>query len=158
MEGAPKAMQEASIPLLRVSTFGTFGLAWQVAPLTAEAVWESRTSARTLFKLLLCAPGRQAPKSMLAGILWPEVDEERARESLRSAWQSSLASGLTRMRLKSWCHRQAGPIRRMQRSLCGKKQMRCCAASFSPTIRVPSGRVTGWSRSGSRGCGWRAAA
>jgi DNA-binding SARP family transcriptional activator len=56
-----------------------------VAPLTAEAVWESRTSARTLFKLLLCAPGRQAPKSLLAGILWPEVDEERARESLRSA-------------------------------------------------------------------------
>ncbi len=65
MEGAPKAMQEASIPLLRVSTFGTFRLAWQVAPLTAEAVWESRTSARTLFKLLLCAPGRQAPKSVL---------------------------------------------------------------------------------------------
>jgi DNA-binding SARP family transcriptional activator len=85
MEGAPKAMQEASIPLLRVSTFGTFRLAWQVAPLTEEAAWESRTSARTLFKLLLCAPGRQAPKSLLAGILWPEVDEERARESLRSA-------------------------------------------------------------------------
>src|SRR5207248_2090250 len=41
--------------------------------------------ARTLLKLLLCAPGRQASRSQLAGILWPETDEDKARESLRSA-------------------------------------------------------------------------
>ena len=48
-------------------------------------MWKSRTSARTLLKLLLCAPGRQASRSQLAGILWPETDEDKARESLRSA-------------------------------------------------------------------------
>src|SRR6266478_7475953 len=75
----------AQPPLLRVYTFGDFRLAWQVPPLTTEDVWKSRTSARTLFKLLLCAPGRQASRSQLAGILWPETDENKARESLRSA-------------------------------------------------------------------------
>src|SRR5690242_7343632 len=78
-------MQEKPAPLLRVYTFGPFELAWQALPQTVGAIWESRTSARSLFKLLLCAPARQAQKSLLAGILWPEVDEERARQSLRSA-------------------------------------------------------------------------
>src|SRR5947209_6180314 len=77
--------QESPLPLLRVSLFGEFELAWQVPSGMGEAAWESRTSARALFKLLLCAPGRQATKSALAGILWPETDEEKARESLRSA-------------------------------------------------------------------------
>ena len=77
--------QEAPLPLLRVYLFGEFQLAWQVLSDMEEAAWDSRTSARTLFKLLLCAPGRQATKSVLAGILWPETDEEKARESLRSA-------------------------------------------------------------------------
>src|SRR2546429_9948596 len=84
-EGASRAMQEGLTPLLRVYTFGKFEMVWHAAPYTAEAVWDSRTSARALFKLLLCAPGRQAPKSLLAGILWPGVGEERAREPLRSA-------------------------------------------------------------------------
>jgi len=75
----------AQAPLLRVYTFGAFRLAWQVPPFTTEDLWKSRTSARTLFKLLLCAPGRQASRSQLAGILWPETDEDKARESLRSA-------------------------------------------------------------------------
>src|SRR5438270_13641050 len=77
--------QEAPLPLLRVYLFGEFQLAWQVLSDMEEAAWDSRTSARALFKLLLCAPGRQATKSALAGILWPETDEEKARESLRSA-------------------------------------------------------------------------
>src|SRR5438105_13514789 len=72
-------------PLLRVYTFGAFHLDWQVPPFTTADIWKSRTSARTLFKLLLCAPGRQASRSKLAGVLWPETDEEKARESLRSA-------------------------------------------------------------------------
>src|SRR6266516_3889538 len=72
-------------PLLRVYTFGAFHLDWQVSPFTTEKLWKSRTSARTLFKLLLCAPGRQASRSQLAGILWPETDEAKARESLLSA-------------------------------------------------------------------------
>jgi len=75
----------AQPPLLRVYTFGAFHLDWQVPPITTEDVWKSRTSARTLLKLLLCAPGRQASRSQLAGILWPETDENKARESLRSA-------------------------------------------------------------------------
>lgn len=76
---------DAQAPLLRVYTFGAFHLAWQVPPLTTEEVWKSRTSARTLFKLSLCAPGRQASRSQLAGVLWPETDEDKARESLHSA-------------------------------------------------------------------------
>ena len=76
---------DAQAPLLRVFTFGAFHLDWQVPPFTTEEIWKSRTSARTLFKLLLCAPGRQASRSQLAGVLWPETDEEKARESLRSA-------------------------------------------------------------------------
>ncbi len=76
---------DAPAPLLRVYTFGTFRLEWQVSPFTTEDIWKSRTSARTLLKLLLCAPGRQASRSHLAGILWPETDEDKARESLRSA-------------------------------------------------------------------------
>lgn len=76
---------EAQPPLLRVYTFGAFHLDWQVPPFTTEEVWKSRTSARMLLKLLLCAPGRQASRSQLAGILWPETDEDKARESLRSA-------------------------------------------------------------------------
>jgi len=76
---------DTQTPLLRVYTFGAFHLDWQVSPFTTEELWKSRTSARTLFKLLLCAPGRQASRSQLAGILWPETDEDKARESLRSA-------------------------------------------------------------------------
>lgn len=78
-------MADAQAPLLRVYTFGNFHLDWQVPPFTTEEIWNSRTSARTLFKMLLCAPGRQASRSQLAGILWPETDEDKARESLRSA-------------------------------------------------------------------------
>ena len=74
---------DVQAPLLRVYTFGAFHLDWQVSPLTNEDLWKSRTSARTLLKLLLCAPGRQASRSQLAGILWPETDEDKARESLR---------------------------------------------------------------------------
>jgi DNA-binding SARP family transcriptional activator len=76
---------DAQAPLLRVYTFGAFRLAWQVPPCTTEDLWKSRTSARTLFKVLLCAPGRQASRSQLAGMLWPETDEDKARKSLRSA-------------------------------------------------------------------------
>src|SRR2546428_7349697 len=76
---------DAQAPLLRVYTFGAFHLDWQVPPLSTVDLWKSRTSARTLLKLLLCAPGRQASRSQLAGILWTETDEDKARESLRSA-------------------------------------------------------------------------
>ena len=76
---------DAQASLLRVYTFGAFRLAWQVPPCTTEDLWKSRTAARTLFKVLLCAPGRQASRSQLAGMLWPETDEDKARESLRSA-------------------------------------------------------------------------
>ena len=78
-------VQKVQAPLLRIYLFGDFQIAWQVMPFTEEELWSSRTSARSLFKLLLCAPGRQAPKSLLAGILWPNTDEEKALESLRSA-------------------------------------------------------------------------
>lgn len=77
--------QGEQTPLVRVSLFGAFQMEWQVPPATEEALWDSRTSARVLLKLMLCAPGRQASKSVLAGILWPETDEEKARESLRQA-------------------------------------------------------------------------
>ena len=43
---------DAHAPLLRVYTFGAFHLDWQVPPFTTEDMWKSRTSARTLFKLM----------------------------------------------------------------------------------------------------------
>src|SRR5579872_3332574 len=76
---------ERQMPLLKVHLFGSFRLCWQVPSSTQENLWDSRTSARSLFKLLLCMPERQAAKSLLAGILWPETDEEKALSSLRSA-------------------------------------------------------------------------
>lgn len=72
-------------PLLRVYLLGSFRLEWQVSPLTQEALWSGRTSARTLFLLLLLAPERQASRSQLAGMLWPENEEKNALTSLRSA-------------------------------------------------------------------------
>ncbi|WP_201375431.1 BTAD domain-containing putative transcriptional regulator [Ktedonobacter robiniae] len=79
-----KARSEEENPLLRVFLFGPFRVEW-LTPSQDSHAWESRTSARSLFKLLLCAPGRQATKIQLAGILWPESEEDKARESLRSA-------------------------------------------------------------------------
>lgn len=70
--------------MLRTFLFGPFRVEW-LTPSQDPDAWESRTSARSLFKLLLCAPGRQAPKIQLAGILWPESEEDKARESLRTA-------------------------------------------------------------------------
>jgi len=61
-------------PFLRVYTFGAFQLDWQVPPFTTEDLWKSRTSARTLLKLLLSTPGRQPSRRQLAGILGPETD------------------------------------------------------------------------------------
>ena len=84
-ERFPGIQQEGQTPLVCVSLCGEFQFVWQVPSATEEVLWDSRTSARVLLKLLLCAPGRQAPKSVLAGILWPETDEEKARESLRQA-------------------------------------------------------------------------
>ncbi|MGB8346400.1 MAG: BTAD domain-containing putative transcriptional regulator [Ktedonobacteraceae bacterium] len=72
-------------PRARVFLSGTFQFTWLVPPLTTEPLWNGRTSARALLKLLLCAPERQAPRGVLAGILWPETDEAKARESLRAA-------------------------------------------------------------------------
>ena len=85
MEDISRSEQEICVPLLHIYTFGSFQLRWQVPTCHEETMWNSRTSARALFKLLLCAPERQATKSVLAGILWPDTDEEKARESLRSA-------------------------------------------------------------------------
>src|SRR6266566_4724711 len=85
VEGTTCSEQEPQSPLLRVYTFGEFTLKWQVPSAGDEDAWNSRTSARALFLLLLCAPNRQATRSQLTGILWPETDEARARESLRSA-------------------------------------------------------------------------
>jgi DNA-binding SARP family transcriptional activator len=72
-------------PLLRVFLLGTFRLEWLVASSGQEDAWKHRTSARALFLLLVCAPGRQATRSQLAGMLWPETEETRALESLRAA-------------------------------------------------------------------------
>src|SRR5437588_11012876 len=85
VEGTTCSEQESQFPLLRVYTFGEFTLKWQVPSAGDEDAWNSRTSARALFLLLLCAPNRQATRSQLTGVLWPETDEAKARESLRSA-------------------------------------------------------------------------
>lgn len=83
--GASGSVQEPKFPLLQVYTFGEFAMQWRVPSAGNENAWKSRTSARSLFLLLLCAPNRQATRSQLTGVLWPETDEAKARESLRSA-------------------------------------------------------------------------
>src|SRR2546430_6615412 len=70
---------------------------------TTEDLWKSRTSARTLFKLLLCAPDRQASRSQLAGILWPETDEDKARESLRDRKITRLNSSHSQISYAVFC-------------------------------------------------------
>jgi DNA-binding SARP family transcriptional activator len=77
--------EEPKLPLLQVYTFGEFAMQWRAPSAGDEDAWKSRTSARSLLLLLLCAPNRQATRSQLTGILWPETDEAKARESLRSA-------------------------------------------------------------------------
>lgn len=73
-------------PVLRLYLIGAFQLVGQGPTVLPQSLLNSRSSARTVLKLLACAPGRQATRSQIAGILWPETDEERARDSLRSAW------------------------------------------------------------------------
>lgn len=73
--------QSASV---QVFLFGSCEIQQLVAA-KGDHAWERRSSARSLLKLLLCAPQRQAPKAQLAGILWPETEESKARESLRAA-------------------------------------------------------------------------
>src|SRR5260370_22514791 len=85
--GSFGSAQEPRFPLMQGYTFGEFAMQWRVPPAGDENAWKSRTSARSLFLLLLCAPNRQATRSQLTGVLWPETDEAKARESLRSASQ-----------------------------------------------------------------------
>lgn len=84
---------ETQTPVAHVFLFASFEVEW-LTPSISPLAWNSRTSARSLFKLLLCAPGRQASKAQLAGLLWPESPEDKARESLRSA-SKTLAKVLT---------------------------------------------------------------
>jgi hypothetical protein len=56
-------------PLVFNVWFGFTGIIayyYQKQPHVMEEKWDSRTSVRPLFKFLLCAPGRQAAKSVLA--------------------------------------------------------------------------------------------
>ncbi len=77
-------MSEQSAPICRVFLFGEFRMEWAIPSLDEQA-WYHRTSARTVFFLLLCAPHRRATRSQLAGILWPETDEKKALDLVRSA-------------------------------------------------------------------------
>lgn len=83
--GSFGSVQGLDSPLLQVYTFGEFAMQWRVPSAGDEDAWKSRTSARSLFLLLLCAPNRQATRSQLTGALWPDTDEAKARESLRSS-------------------------------------------------------------------------
>ncbi|HEY7419528.1 MAG TPA: BTAD domain-containing putative transcriptional regulator, partial [Ktedonobacteraceae bacterium] len=76
---------KSEVPRLRVYLLQGYQLEWAGGSTEQEAAWHRRTSARALFVLLVCAPNRQASRGHLASILWPESDEEKARESLRSA-------------------------------------------------------------------------
>jgi DNA-binding SARP family transcriptional activator len=84
-ESQRQAEKKHEVPLLRVYLLQGCRLEWAGVPAEQEAAWHRRTSARALFILLACAPQRQASRSQIASILWPETDEEKARESLRSA-------------------------------------------------------------------------
>ncbi len=78
--------EQASEPLLRLHLFGVFHIMGRGQTVLPPSLLNSRASGRNVLKLLACSPGRQATRSQLAGILWPETEEERARDSLRSAW------------------------------------------------------------------------
>ncbi len=77
--------EEGKQPRVRVYLFQTLQVEWVVASSGQENAWNGRVSARSLLKVLLCAPGRQATRGQLLGILWPQTDEAKAQEGLRSA-------------------------------------------------------------------------
>ncbi len=83
-----------TLPYLRIHTFGPFRLERLVSNDGTEEPryhevgqeeWGGRTASISLLKLLLCCNQRHASKSFLAGTLWPEKEEERARHNLTQA-------------------------------------------------------------------------
>ncbi len=86
-----------SFPRVRVYLFGTFTLLRQVPPPAGgetqdpcyvemgPEVWESRTAAISLLKLLLCRKQRKASRHLLIGAIFPEREEASALHSLKSA-------------------------------------------------------------------------
>ncbi|HJT55397.1 MAG TPA: hypothetical protein VJ761_02790 [Ktedonobacteraceae bacterium] len=172
-------------PLLRVYMLGVFHLTWQVPPFTTEDLWKSRTSARTLFKLLLCVPDRQASRSQLAGILWPDTDEERARESLRSAYKvlrkvlrAANGEDLLELRPGDDMLHLAGQSRLWVDADAFEELVAQASRTLVPEAALPLWEaanallrgefladeqsaewpIIAWSRSGDRDCGWRVAA
>jgi DNA-binding SARP family transcriptional activator len=83
-----------ALPYFRIHTFGPFHLERLVSTDATEEPcyqevgqeeWGGRTASMSLLKLLLCCHQRHASKSFLAGTLWPEKEEERARHNLTQA-------------------------------------------------------------------------
>lgn len=84
-------------PRVRVYLFGTFTLLRYVPPSAGgemqepgyvemgPEVWESRTAAISLLKLLLCRKQRKASRHLLIGAIFPEREEASALHSLKSA-------------------------------------------------------------------------
>ena len=67
--------------ILRISTFGRFGLAAGGHSLAVEK-WE-RKQALTLLKFLVVHLGRAVPREVLIDCLWPEADERSGWERLK---------------------------------------------------------------------------
>lgn len=67
--------------ILRISTFGRFGLAAGGHSLTVEK-WE-RKQALTLLKFLVVHLGQALPREVLIDCLWPETDERSGWERLK---------------------------------------------------------------------------
>lgn len=90
-EELSKLVARDGLPLCHVRLFG--GLEVSVGGRTVrERDWRKR-KARLLFAMLVTRGGRDVPRDEVFEYLWPELDEERAKNNLYVAW-STMKSAL----------------------------------------------------------------
>lgn len=76
-------------PICRVKMFGGFEVTLGIRRV-AERDWSKR-KARLLFASLVLGQGREVPREQLYEHLWPEMDDERARNNFYVIWSAMKA-------------------------------------------------------------------
>ena len=87
-----RARAVRNVPLLTLKMFGRFEAAIGGIPIEDPAF--RRKHVRLLLLILSAHPGRDMSRSVLAGMLWPDADEDLARRNLYAIW-SKLRHALT---------------------------------------------------------------
>ena len=79
-----KWIEREGRPLCRVKMFGGFEVSIGARPIT-ERDWKKR-KARALFTILASRNGHAITRDQLCDRLWPDMDDERAKNNLYVAW------------------------------------------------------------------------